>query len=540
MGFITVNIINDGNTLTRPKCTDDYGDILDEIQDLKLDDDDDIKKFYTKCKSNAECLSYISPKLEKAAALLKDDTEISCEGDGECVEKAKAAKGEAGEGTSHPNEKDSGIKDLKTHKSRGQRGSHVDGKGPRIQQVIPHDQQNVKSQRISVRPDLEGPEAKVIHRLSPSEPIENGTPSLGVPTIPSNKALGTSPSDTSPQSGSEGESSSIGTSQGKTSETIASQRDAHNNQTLNDSAHGRQGVRSQTDENHTLVDEDASMVPTTENLAERTSVSGKPGDRSFTPIAADRADGGRISPPPVGTTDVGVTTTSCGHTYSSVKSIPGNVPPGEADTTQAADDADLGDVAKQDKVPGSENPCNNDSRQVLAGGTSCNEVSSETPCIQGSTCKTNVEGLRTDGNISSTDQDTKNSSHALNSTSTDRNSLALPNDQEIQGNRDSSASVSNYAELQRGNSPQRESHIEQEATELGSQLQEEKKQIPKESHQKDLSDKEDHSHMQQSHNHRVLQGSTEGLHHGNQETFEGGKHYLKDIHSQLTIYSKLY
>lgn len=34
MGFITVNIINDGNTLTRPKCTDDYGDILDEIQGI--------------------------------------------------------------------------------------------------------------------------------------------------------------------------------------------------------------------------------------------------------------------------------------------------------------------------------------------------------------------------------------------------------------------------------------------------------------------------------------------------------------------------
>ncbi|KMZ82451.1 hypothetical protein PVIIG_06154 [Plasmodium vivax India VII] len=132
MGGITIKVYDKDQTLDSQECFRIYYDILDNIEgriaefegkehkdineeckkiityigeekeklkkcyaksllNLKLDDDDDIKKFYATCKSNIECLSYISPKLEKAAAL-KDDTEISCEGDGECVEKAKAIR----------------------------------------------------------------------------------------------------------------------------------------------------------------------------------------------------------------------------------------------------------------------------------------------------------------------------------------------------------------------------------------------------------------------------------------------------------------
>ncbi|KNA02218.1 hypothetical protein PVNG_05541 [Plasmodium vivax North Korean] len=100
---------------------------------------------------------------------------------------------------------------------------------------------------------------------------------LGTPSRPTHSALGSNPNDSSAQSGSERESPPTGIPQEKTSETAAPQRDARNSQTLNGNAHGSQGVDSQTDKIHPLVDEDASMETTTENHAEGTSVSGNHG-----------------------------------------------------------------------------------------------------------------------------------------------------------------------------------------------------------------------------------------------------------------------
>ncbi|EDL42744.1 variable surface protein Vir18, putative, partial [Plasmodium vivax] len=357
MGFITVNIINDGNTLTRPKCTDDYGDILDEILgiiaaferkkhidfndewkqiityieegheklkkcyderllDLKLDDDDDIKKFYTKCKSNAECLSYISPKLEKAAALLKDATETSCEGGGDCVEKVKAVKGEAGEGTSHPNEKDSGMQDLKTQKSRGQSGSPADGKEPR-QQVISQVQQDVKFQETSVEPKPEELEAKVSHHFSPPEPIDNRSQGLGITPQQAHNTLDNS----------------------------------HNSQTPNDNAHGSQGVDSQTDKTHPSVDRDVSMVSTTESRATGTSISGEHGDVVSPHTVADRADNYRTSVTPVGSANVRGSSVASADTLHGVNGINRGATTSERVVTKAADSVPVSSERSGSSIP---------------------------------------------------------------------------------------------------------------------------------------------------------------------------------------------
>ncbi|KMZ98480.1 hypothetical protein PVNG_05257 [Plasmodium vivax North Korean] len=474
MGFITVNIINDGNTLTRPKCTDDYGDILDEIQD----DDDDIKKFYATCKSNIECLSYISPKLEKAAAL-KDDTEISCEGDGECVEKAKAVKGEAGEGTSHPNEKDSGRQDLKTQKLRGQRGSHVDGKGPRIQQVIPHDQQDVKSQRTSVKTDLEEPDVKDNHRFSPPGPIEKRTPSLGVSTTPPKNALGTNPNDPSPQSGSEEESPSTGIPKEKTPETIVPQGDSHNSQTPNDNAHGSQGVDSQTDKTHPPVDRDVSMVSTTESRATGTSISGEHGDVVSPHTVTDRADNYRTSVTSVGSANVRGSSVASDDTLHGVNGINRGATTSERVVTKAVDGVPVSIERSESSVPAvgsahgkvvnrKNQDSHDDASRALKGETSHSAGSSESTRCERTACKKLGQ---------------------LNADST---------------------------ELDGDKIYQSKENTRQESVDAEGVVQKEINQ-------------------EQPQNKGKLPATSQGLEVENQQVFETGDYYLKDIHSELTI-----
>ncbi|SCO66717.1 hypothetical protein PVT01_070043100 [Plasmodium vivax] len=528
MGFITVNIINDGNTLTRPKCTDDYGDILDEIQDLKLDDDDDIKKFYATCKSNIECLSYISPKLEKAAAL-KDDTEISCEGDGECVEKAKAVKGEAGEGTSHPNEKDSGMQDLKTQKLRGQRGSHVDGKGPRIQQVIPHDQQDVKSQRTSVKTDLEEPDVKDNHRFSPPGPIEKRTPSLGVSTTPPKNALGTNPNDPSPQSGSEEESPSTGIPKEKTPETIVPQGDSHNSQTPNDNAHGSQGVDSQTDKTHPSVDRDVSMVSTTESRATGTSISGEHGDVVSPHTVADRADNYRTSVTPVGSANVRGSSVASADTLHGVNGINRGATTSERVVTKAADSVPVSSErsgssipavgSDQRKVDNLENHgSHEDAGRALERETPHSAECNENTRGEGTACN-KLGQLSADSSITNVGDRTQSSLSTSYANIAGEGSMKKVAHLKIRSNQDSTDA--NSVELHKDEISQCKRVTEQGTIDRECALQ---TKINQEGPQ----------------NKGDIPGTSQGVQMENHQVSEAGDHYLKDIHSQLTIYLKLY
>ncbi|GAB69679.1 hypothetical protein PCYB_004280, partial [Plasmodium cynomolgi strain B] len=111
---------------------------------------------------------------------------------------------------------------------------------------------------------------------------------------------------------------------------------------------------------------------------------------------------------------------------------------------------------------------------------------------------------------------------------------------EILCNQDSSPSVPNSAELQSGNYTQTESHTRQETTGLENQVKMENTQNDEKSHQEPKSNMEHDAHIEKSQNQRGFQDSTQGLHHGKEESYKGGKHYLKDKYSQLTIYSKLY
>ncbi|KMZ88814.1 hypothetical protein PVBG_05610 [Plasmodium vivax Brazil I] len=532
MGSITINIYDKDQTLDSQECLERYFEILENIQgsiaeferkeyadfnkdweelikyineqkkklkicydrnllEIHLNSDADISGFYRKCNANPKCLNYISPQ-DKKLTELKDDTETSCEGRN-CGKKVKAAKGKTGVKTPQLNEKGSVMKTLETQKSQGQGENHVDGKEPRQEQVISQDHPHVISLRPSVEPKSDGSEPKLDHHSNPHIPIDNPTQRLGIAPQPTHRALDSNPSDSSLQNSSEGDSPSIGTSQGKTPETVASQRDTRNSQTLNDNAHGKQAVGSQTYEEHTSVDKDAVVASATENRDVGTSISGNPGHRNPPPIVTDGAVDGSISLPSVGATGIRGTTELSGHAIYSVECTTGSALPGEVDTTKAAGnsptdskaaDEVLGVEAKQDKVPCSENPCNNDSHQVFSVGTSCSE--------------------------------------------------ALSNCQKIQGNRDSSASVSNSAELQMDNSTQSKPHTEQEASDQGNELQKEKTRTDRESNQEVHSGKEHRSNMQQSQTQGGHEGSTEGLHHVNHETSEGGKQYLQDKHPQPT------
>ncbi|GAB69678.1 CYIR protein [Plasmodium cynomolgi strain B] len=110
---------------------------------------------------------------------------------------------------------------------------------------------------------------------------------------------------------------------------------------------------------------------------------------------------------------------------------------------------------------------------------------------------------------------------------------------EIKCNQDSPASVSTSTELQKDSSPQSEARTGQETAHLGSQIQAVKAQDDEKSHRKPHSNMVHDTQMQTSQTQGDHQVSTQGSHHGNHET-SGGKHYLKDKYSQLTIYSKLY
>ncbi|KMZ85842.1 hypothetical protein PVBG_01352 [Plasmodium vivax Brazil I] len=532
MGGVTIKVYDKDQTLDTQECLRIYGKILDEIQgriaefngkkhtdfnkdweelikyineqknELKtcydrnllgihLNSDADINGFYRKCKANPKCLHYMSPQ-DKELIELKDGTETSCEGHN-CGKQVKAAKGKAGEGTLHLNEKGSRMQTLETQKSQGPNGNPIDGKESRQKQVISQDPRDVISLRPSVEPNSDGSEPKGGHHSSDPGPTDIPIQRLGVPPQPIHSVLGSNPDNPSPQSGSEGESPPTGITQEKTPETIAHQRDSHDSQTLNDNAHGGKSVDSQTDKTHPPVDGDVSVDPNTENLAEGTSVSGKHDDGDSLHTVANRVGNERTSVPPVGTANVGSGVVASGDTPPGLNGIKHGTTISEGDVTKAADNAstdskssddailDAGD--KQGKPPGREKPHNNDPSQVLSGGTSCTKV--------------------------------------------------LPNGQKIQCNQDSSVSVSNSAELQRGNSTQSEPHTEQEATGRESQLQKEKTQIHEKSNQEVHSDMEHHSQTQQLQNQEGHQGSTQGLHHGNQET-SGGKHYLKDKRSQST------
>ncbi|GAB69987.1 CYIR protein, partial [Plasmodium cynomolgi strain B] len=88
-----------------------------------------------------------------------------------------------------------------------------------------------------------------------------------------------------------------------TSEINDSQSGAHNSNPLNGNAHDWQAVGSQTDEDHLFVDKDVAVFFTTKYRAAETSISGKPGDRSYPLISTNRADDFMISISFVGTPD---------------------------------------------------------------------------------------------------------------------------------------------------------------------------------------------------------------------------------------------
>ncbi|GAB69627.1 CYIR protein [Plasmodium cynomolgi strain B] len=286
-----------------------------------------------------------------------------------------------------------------------------------------------------------------------------------------------------------------------------------------------------------------------EYRAAETSISGKPRDRRSPLIVTDSANDCMISLSSVGTADVGVISASSDHTPSSVKSTIENDPPREGYVTKTADNAHndskgacdaVSDVeAKEDKAPCSDNPGKSGPCLVVDGGTSCSEVSSETSYIEESTCKTHIREINIDKNISSTYHDANNSLCARDLTSSDKNSLLHPNGQEIRGIQDSFASVCNSMVLQRDSSPQSDPHTRQETTGLVSQVQTEKTQNYEKSLQEPNSNMEHDTNIQNSPNQKDLQVSTQGSPHGNQET-SGGKHYLKDKHSQPTACIKKY
>ncbi|VUZ97237.1 PIR protein [Plasmodium vivax] len=518
MGGITINVYDRNQALNSQDCIRTYFEIVDEIQgriaafeekehadfhedweqlikyineqknelkicydrkllEIHLNSNEDIIRFYRKCNANPKCRNYILPQ-DKELIKLKDGTEAACGKDRDCVKKVKATKEKASEGTSQQNEKGSRMQTLETQKSQGPNGNPIDGKESRQKQVISQDPRDVISLRPSVEPNSDGSEPKGGHHSSDPGPTDIPIQRLGVPPQPIHSVLGSNPDNPSPQSGSEGESPPTGITQEKTPETIAHQRDSHDSQTLNDNAHGGKSVDSQTDKTHPPVDGDVSVDPNTENLAEGTSVSGKHDDGDSLHTVANRVGNERTSVPPVGTANVGSGVVASGDTPPGLNGIKHGTTISEGDVTKAADNAstdskssddailDAGD--KQGKPPGREKPHNNDPSQVLSGGTSCTKV--------------------------------------------------LPNGQKIQCNQDSSVSVSNSAELQRGNSTQSEPHTEQEATGRESQLQKEKTQIHEKSNQEVHSDMEHHSQTQQLQNQEGHQGSTQGLHHGNQET----------------------
>ncbi|SCA83775.1 VIR protein [Plasmodium vivax] len=375
MGSITINIYDKDQTLDSQECLERYFEILENIQgsiaeferkeyadfnkdweelikyineqkkklkicydrnllEIHLNSDADISGFYRKCNANPKCLNYISPQ-DKKLTELKDDTETSCEGRN-CGKKVKAAKGKTGVKTPQLNEKGSLMKTLETQKSQGQGENHVDGKEPKQEQVISQDHPHVISLRPSVEPKSDGSEPKLDHHSNPHIPIDNPTQRLGIAPQPTHRALDSNPSDSSLQNSSEGDSPSIGTSQGKTPETVASQRDTRNSQTLNDNAHGKQAVGSQTYEEHTSVDKDAVVASATENRDVGTSISGNPGHRNPPPIVTDGAVDGSISLPSVGATGIRGTTELSGHAIYSVECTTGSALPGEVDTTKAA------------------------------------------------------------------------------------------------------------------------------------------------------------------------------------------------------------
>ncbi|CAI7721634.1 PIR protein [Plasmodium vivax] len=518
MGGITINVYDRNQALNSQDCIRTYVDVLDDIQgriaefeenehvnfhkdweqlikyineqknelkicydrkllEIHLNSNEDIIRFYRKCNSNPKCRNYILPQ-DKELIELKDGTEASCEKDRDCGNQVKATKEKASEGTSQLNEKDSRIQTLESQKSQGPNENSIDGKESRQDQAISQDQHDVKSRETSVGPDSEGSEPKVVHS-NPHIPIDNQIQRIGIPSQQTHSVLGSNPDNPSPQSRSEGESPPTGIPQGKTSETIDPKSDAPNSQPLNGNANGAQNVGSQTDEEHTSVNKDGAVASTTANRAAGTSISGNPADRSPPPIVTDRAVDGGISLPSVGTAGIGVTTELSGHAISSVESTTGSALPGEVDTTKAAGnsptdskaaDAVLDVGANQGKAACSENLRNNDSGQEFTGGTSCTE--------------------------------------------------ALPSNQEILGNKVSSASVSDSAELQMDNSIKSEPYTGQEATGLERQSQKEKTQKGGESHQEVHSDTENHSHRQSSQNQEGHQGSTGGVLHVNHEKSE--------------------